>query len=1155
MPDMAMSAPKRLGKYEVLEVVGRGGMGVVYKAIDHEIGRLVGIKMMTRAVINDPMLLKRFYREAQSAGKLQHPNIVTIYDLGVQEATPYIVMEFLEGESLDAAIRSGRALSLEDKLNIVIQICNALAYAHEQSIIHRDIKPGNVMLLKDGTVKLVDFGIARIGAEYVTRSGQLMGSIQYMSPEQIHGTSVDLRTDIFSAGVLLYQLMTYVLPFEGNDAGDSLLKIIHNSAPPLSQFLPAYPPELDSIVHRVLAKNPDERYQTAAELAFDLSQVQEQLKRVRVAEHLQAAEQSVAAAQWSKAKEQLLQLLKRDRQNARANELLREVQLQIQKQQRCERIKDLQSQAEQAVSRNAFDEALRYLDEALRYPDGSAGVDETTSQLRELRDSIKVRKQRADSMTELLARAKSAFDTEDLENALATAQQALSVDADSPDAKELHAAIAKEVAERRRLKQIQTFLDEARKHISARHFTAALDVLRKAESVDPNAPGVNELVSMASTAQQQERRRKELEQISETIEQALEHNDYAAACAKADEGLERFPNERGLLKLKGLTEKKREASEKRMYVESQVSLARRLLEEKKSAEALVPVKEALGKYPDEFVLQSMYSLITDYIERDRAEQFRAKVTQQAKEAIRRKAYPEAIEILQAAQKETSSGEFDDLLQFTQEEAANYAIRQKIDEAAEQANRLMSADEYERAIDLLEATLREVDDQELRIILEDVRRHIEEFNADLEESVATVHRLLHVQRYNEALRFLENHAARFGKRPEFFQMLEQVHQEQRCMEAFSVVKEQAREALHKSDFGTALALLDKYCVEFGSSLDTDLLQQEIGFKRSEAARTTVAQALKDCRILLLVGCYQAVLDILDRAATAVAFVSGEMKQEYEFARASAITGVNRERIGNERFEKIKQRLAQGANDGTINDSQWLTAPSEPDKNPGPETQIASVAQLEDVLGEVTLIAKHYPGDRKIQSAVGDVRQQLTMHIAALKQGDVVQEVGDKAPPKQTKTPEPETRSLQPPVQTSQAAAETSQARPEPQRERPHPSNAPVPSPREHSPFGQETVISRVEAPATATRPSLRTYPKAAPALKKPIKPLPRQLRTRLKKTPALVVVAVLLLALIGYLLWKMTHPITSGVGLVEIKTHAERTPVRVSNNDNFFQQAS
>ena len=295
---MPTARPKKLGKYEVLEVVGQGGMGVVYKALDHEIGRLVGIKMMTKAVMNDPVLLERFYREAQSAGKLRHPNIVTIYDLGVQEAVPYIVMEFLEGESLDVALRSGRPLALEGKLNIVIQVCSALAYAHEQSIIHRDIKPGNVMLLKDGTVKLVDFGIARIGAEYVTRTGQLWGSIQYMSPEQIQGTHVDLRTDIFSTGVLLYQMLTDTLPFEAQDAGATLLRIIHGSPAPLNKFVQEYPLELDGIVQRVLSKKPDDRYQTANELAFDLSHVEEQLRRKRVSEQLEVVQRSFADGQW-----------------------------------------------------------------------------------------------------------------------------------------------------------------------------------------------------------------------------------------------------------------------------------------------------------------------------------------------------------------------------------------------------------------------------------------------------------------------------------------------------------------------------------------------------------------------------------------------------------------------------------------------------------------------------------------------------------------------------------------------------------------------------------------------------------------------------------------------------------------------------------------
>jgi eukaryotic-like serine/threonine-protein kinase len=188
----------KIGKYEVLDTLGRGGMGVVYRAIDPRIGRLVAIKMITGDYAKDPDYLNRFYREARSTGTLQHANIVTVYDLGDQDGVPYLVMEYLEGEPLDKIIGSRRDLSLPDRLDIIIQACNGLQYAHQHGVVHRDIKPGNIMVLKDGNVKLVDFGIARLGNSSMTATGQMIGTISYMSPEQINGQAVDSRSDIFS---------------------------------------------------------------------------------------------------------------------------------------------------------------------------------------------------------------------------------------------------------------------------------------------------------------------------------------------------------------------------------------------------------------------------------------------------------------------------------------------------------------------------------------------------------------------------------------------------------------------------------------------------------------------------------------------------------------------------------------------------------------------------------------------------------------------------------------------------------------------------------------------------------------------------------------------------------------------------------------------
>src|ERR1700758_895977 len=326
---MAAKKPAKIGKYDVIDVIGRGGMGIVYKATDPFLDRLVAIKMMTGGYSDNPDLLKRFFREAQSTGSLQHPNIVTVFELGDHEGNPYLVMEYLEGESLDSIITSHQQLSLLEKINFIIEVCHGLSHAHRRGIVHRDIKPANIMVSKEGVVKIVDFGIAHIGAKNVTKTGQIMGSVSYMAPEQVNGKPVDARTDIFSTGVVLYQLFTYRHPFDGESTAATLLKIIHDPPPPLKDFVPDYPPEIETIIFKALAKNRDERYHSADDLALDLSQLQGQLKQEIIGKHLQEVALLLEKSELHKAKDQLLQALKIDRQNTEANLLLREVQQRI----------------------------------------------------------------------------------------------------------------------------------------------------------------------------------------------------------------------------------------------------------------------------------------------------------------------------------------------------------------------------------------------------------------------------------------------------------------------------------------------------------------------------------------------------------------------------------------------------------------------------------------------------------------------------------------------------------------------------------------------------------------------------------------------------------------------------------------------------------
>jgi serine/threonine protein kinase len=316
----------KIGKYEILDVIGRGGMGVVYKAVDPAIGRLVAIKMITAGFSDDPNLLKRFYREAQSTGTLQHPNIVTVYDLGDDSGTPYMVMEYLEGETLEVIIRSRREMPLAEKLSVMVLACDGLDYAHHRDVVHRDIKPANIIMTKDGGLKIVDFGIARFGNERFTRTGQVMGSIYYMSPEQINGEESDAGSDIYSTGIVLFEFLTGELPFRGKDTTSTLMKILHEPPPPLSTYLRGYPAELDRILRRALAKSRHERYLSIEEFAFDLQRLQEELRRELIGGYLRSAELSIEQSEWSKAKENLRQILKLDRQNTRASELVRGVQ-------------------------------------------------------------------------------------------------------------------------------------------------------------------------------------------------------------------------------------------------------------------------------------------------------------------------------------------------------------------------------------------------------------------------------------------------------------------------------------------------------------------------------------------------------------------------------------------------------------------------------------------------------------------------------------------------------------------------------------------------------------------------------------------------------------------------------------------------------------
>ena len=272
----ALPAPQRIGRYEVLEELGRGAMGAVYKAMDTQIGRVVALKViLTRDLSPEELMVykERFYREARAAGKMSHPGIITVHDIAEDASgTPYLVMEYVEGQTLDrvAAEHDGERLDVSQCLAIALQLAEALDYAHRHGVVHRDIKPANVLITPTGQAKIADFGVAKlIGTQY-TQAGQVIGTPAFMAPEQLTGNSVDARSDIFSFGVVLYWMLTGEKPFSGDTITAITYKVVHTTPLPAKQLNPALPPDLDAVLVRCLSKSASERYQSAAELIADL---------------------------------------------------------------------------------------------------------------------------------------------------------------------------------------------------------------------------------------------------------------------------------------------------------------------------------------------------------------------------------------------------------------------------------------------------------------------------------------------------------------------------------------------------------------------------------------------------------------------------------------------------------------------------------------------------------------------------------------------------------------------------------------------------------------------------------------------------------------------------------------------------------------------
>jgi serine/threonine protein kinase len=500
-----MTQPRFLGRYEVLDLIGQGGMGALYRARDPKIGRYVAIKLLRSAYDNSDVR-ERFAQEARAAGCLAHPNIVTIYDVGEHDGLPFIAMEYVRGQTFADLATQRPALPLAKTLQLVEDVCAGLAHAHQAGIVHRDIKPANLIVSADGIVKILDFGIAKFVAAGLTAPGTVLGTLLYMAPEQVKGIAVDARADIYSVGAVLYEMLAHVPAFQGSTYGEVLGRVLHGEPRPLDEVCPGIDPRLAQIVKTALERDPDRRFQDVIQLQRALAAIRlhaadaepppqvpretgrrppqpagepsgrarppdDSSARLRadIERSLLLARRAFDAKDYESALGSCKQVLLLDPGDNRVLELIARINDAADEQ----RVQEQLAEAARQLAAGAFKAALQFVDNAAALAPAHADVES-------MRRSIAAEETRAiaAAVSTALARARSDYDRQQFDSALRHADRVLQLAPDHADARVLKQAVVAALERRAVEARAQAAVDRARVDFADGRHEAALSALR-----------------------------------------------------------------------------------------------------------------------------------------------------------------------------------------------------------------------------------------------------------------------------------------------------------------------------------------------------------------------------------------------------------------------------------------------------------------------------------------------------------------------------------------------------------------------------------------------------------------------------------------------------------------------------------------------------
>ncbi|MGO9263056.1 MAG: TonB family protein [Bryobacteraceae bacterium] len=518
--------PRRIGKYEIVQEIGSGGFGHVYRALDPAFDRVVAVKVLNAP--DDPDTVRRFRIEAKTVANLHHKNIVTVHDYGETDGVPYLVMEYLDGTTLQTLI--GRnALSLLEKVDIMSEVAEGLEYAHERGVTHRDVKPANIMRLADGSVKIMDFGIARLAVQTSTRltkTGYVVGSLEYMAPEQFGGTS-DALTDVFSYGVTFYELLTGHNPFASPDPAVTIYKITNTDAPAVSLVAPECPKALDRILRGALARSREARYGSLSDVVADTRAILSDLRRDHAGKLYAEAGRFFDAGQFDAAKSAVRKVLDLDPVHTDARRLRSEIEEALRRRDLGARARPLLEKVEKGLLERQYEEAAGILDSVRQL-----GI--TDPQLKARLDMAATQIEQAGRRQQLLDAARENLKNQDLTEAFRAASEVLSADPGNAAGRDLFQEIRAQMDLRESRRRFREDLSRAEGLLLIGETQEALSLLAEIERRNPQAAEVSALRARAEDRKAQEDRARRLAEATADVRSLLRNGLFEQAVAKID---------------------------------------------------------------------------------------------------------------------------------------------------------------------------------------------------------------------------------------------------------------------------------------------------------------------------------------------------------------------------------------------------------------------------------------------------------------------------------------------------------------------------------------------------------------------------------------------------------------------------------------------